>query len=412
MFKLTLKTMCALAATTVVLTSCDKKTQEDDGTLSNQGDYSIALTSNGDGEVATDYIVNTYNLKEGAISLLGNGIEQSGYHFYNQSGKYLTTVTYTDANVASVYKLNANDQLEEHVQFALGKPHLFYSVDEENVIAMNIPRGGSENATFYQINVATGNVVEKAASVLAPTKGNGEQAYFSGMVRRGDKLYVPFFPIINGSFESNKTDSAYVAIYSYPGLEYQGVTRDERTGPIGAYAAQGHIFTTENNDIYSVSPCAIACGAPQETRPSGILRIKAGEDTFDPAYFFNLEAATGGYKVNNAAYIGNNKVLVSVFSFQNATLDDKWSRRDCKLAIVDVVAQTVNYISGVPIHYGGPDGMFPNQFIQEPNGMLYIKITNDEGMFIYEVDPNSYTGTKGIQLNDSKTVRGIFNLKQ
>ena len=203
-----------------------------------------------------------------------------------------------------------------------------------------------------------------------------------------------------------------MAIYSYPGLEYQGVIRDERTGPIGAYAAQGHIFTTENNDIYTVSSCAIASGFPEATRPSGILRIKAGEDTFDPTYFFDVEAATGGYKLNNAAYIGNNKVLVSIYSFLNETVDDKWTRRDCKLAIVDVVAKTVNYIAGVPVHYGGPDGMFPNQFIQEPNGKVYIKITNAEGMFIYEVDPATNTGVKGVELKDSKTVRGIFNLKQ
>ena len=403
--KLYSKLTLAIVAALVLMTSCDS--EDNDGGPS-EGAYILALRSLGDGEVSTDYLVNTDDVMTGEITLLGNGIEQSGYHFYQQVGNYLTTVTYTDANVATVYELNDNNLLEEHIQFTVGRTHLFHALDDQNIIAMNIPRGGSENATFYQINVETGNVEETATSVFTPTRGSGEQAYFSGMVQRGDKLYVPFFQIAASDFSSTQTDSAYVAIYSYPDLEYQGVITDERTGPIGAYAAQGHIWMTESGDIYGASPNSIAAGAAQETRPSGILRIKDGEDVFDEDYFFNVEEAAG-YKLCNTKYLGDNKVLASIFTY-NASLEDKWTRRDVKLAVLDLEAQTVNYIEDVPVHYGGPTAGFENHLVQD-GSTVYIKITSAEGIFIYEVDTENYTATKGAEIKDAAAVYGFFNLK-
>jgi len=375
--------------------------------------YTLAIRSDGGGQVSTDYLVMEDSLKSGDISLVGRGIEQSGYHFYQQTGPYLTAVTYTDANVATVYKLTEELELEEHIQFNIGRTHLFHPVDDQNFIAMNIPRGGSDNAVFYQVNVETGTVTETPTSVFTPTRDSGEQAYFSGMTIRRDKLFVPFFQIAASNFSSTQTDSAYIAMYSYPELEYQGVITDARTGPVGAYAGQGHIFTTENNDIYTVSSAAIASGYSQETKPSGILRIKAGETTFDENYFFNVQEATGGYRLCNAQYLGDNKVLASIYSFDESGYkdSDKWSRRDVRLAIIDVRAEKINYVEGIPIHYGGPTGTFANHFMQD-NGLIYIKIANDDGIFIYEVNPETFTATKGAELVDAAAVYGLFNLNQ
>ncbi len=400
----------ACAASIIITTSSCKKDNETVKKEQTKGNYVLAVQAEGDAEVSTDYLVTTDNLTEGQVSIIGNGIEQSAYHFYQQTGKYLTTVTYTDANTATVYALNDKGSLEEKTKFSIGRTHLFYPLNGTEFIAMNIPRGGSENATFYQVNVVAGSVMETATSVYTPTNGSSEQAYFSGMTLRGDKLFVPFFQIASSAFDSEFTDTAYVAVYSYPSMQYEKTITDSRTGPIGAYAAQGHIFTTENGDIYTLSPCSIASGAPKETKQSGILRIKNGETDFDPDYFFNVEETTG-FKICNADYLGDNKVLASILTYNNATDADKWSRRDVKLAVIDVVAKTVNYISGVPIHYGGPTATFANHYLVD-NGKVHIKITTDEGTFMYEVDTDTYTGTKGTEIIGGKAVYGVFNLQQ
>lgn len=403
-------TMGAATAALLFSVSSCKKEEDPITTPNSKGNFVLAVQAEGDAEVSTDYLVTTDNLMEGEVSIIGNGIEQSAYHFYQQTGKYLTTVTYTDANTATVYTPNSEGVLEEKTKFAIGRTHLFYPVNGTEFIAMNIPRGGSENATFYKVNVEAGSVLETATSVYTPTNGSGEQAYFSGMTLRGDKLFVPFFQIASSAFDSEFTDTAYIAVYSYPSMQYEKTITDPRTGPIGAYAAQGHIFTTENGDIYTLSPCSIASGAPKETKQSGILRIKNGATDFDPDYFFNIEEKTG-FKICNADYLGDNKVLASILTYNNATDADKWSRRDVKLAIIDVVAKTVNYISGVPIHYGGPTATFANHYLVD-NGKVYIKIANDEGIFIYEVDTEAYTGKKGKQIIGGKRVYGVFNLQE
>lgn len=404
--------LCLLISMSISSCTDDKIDPEEEQSGSDKS-YTLAIRSNSGGEVATDYLVMEDSLMTGEISLVGRGIEQSGYHFYQQTGPYLTTVTYTDANVATVYKLTEENKLEEHIQFTMGRTHLFHPVDDHNFIAMNIPRGGSENAVFYQVDVESGAIVETTANVYTPTRGSGEQAYFSSMTIRDDKLFVPFFQIAASDFSSNQTDSAYIAIYSYPELAYEGVITDPRTGPVGAYAAQGYIFTTENKDVYTVSSAAIATGFSKETKPSGILRIKAGENTFDENYFFNVQEESGGYRICNAQYIGNNKVLTSIYSFDESGYQegDKWSRRDVRLAILDVVTKKVNYIEDVPIHYGGPTGTFSNHFIED-EGKIYIKIANDDGIFIYEVNPETYTATQGAEVKDAAAVYGFFNLNQ
>ena len=397
------------AASLLFISSCREKEKVE--TKETKGDYVLAVRSQGNSEVATDYLVSTDTLMSGDISIVGNGVELTGYHFYQQTGKYLTTVTYTDVNVGTIYKVNEDKKLVEHTKFTIDRLHLFQDISSTELLAVNIPFKveGNNYATFYQVNAETGSVMLKGkVNLYEPTNGTEEQAVFSGMTLRGDKLFVPFFPIADSKFNSTHTDTAYVAVYSWPSLAYEKRITDDRTGPIGSYASQGHIFTTESNDIYTESPCSYSTGASQQTRPAGILRIKAGETEFDKDYFLNIEELSGGFKVCNTFYLGGNKVLASIFTTKH-TFADRWARKDVKLAIIDLSAKSLTYITGVPIHYGGETGMYNNHFMVD-NGKIYIKINSTEGLYMYEVDPGTYTGRRGAKIT-GKEIFGVFNLK-
>ncbi len=397
------------AASLLFISSCREKEKVE--TKETKGDYVVAVRSQGSSNVATDYLVSSDNLMSGELSIVGNGVELTGYHFYQQTGKYLTTITYTDVNVGTIYKVNEEKKLVEHRKFTIDRLHLFQDISSTEFLAVNIPFkvAGNDYGTFYHVNAETGTVILKGkVNLYEPMKGTEEQAVFSGMTLRGDKLFVPFFPIADGSFNSTYTDTAYVAVYSWPGLTYEKRITDSRTGPIGSYASQGHIFTTESNDIYTVSPCSYSTGASQETRPSGILRIKAGETEFDKDYFLNIEELSGGFKVCNTFYLGGNKVLASIFTAKH-TFDDRWAREDVKLAIIDLASKNLTYVTGVPVHYGGPTGMYNNHFMVD-NGKVYIKIDSAEGIYMYEVDPNTYTGVRGAKITGND-IFGVFNLK-
>lgn len=379
-----------------------------------EGKFVLAVRSNGANKSTTDYLMDVDGVMDCEISIVGKGKELPTYHWYRQTGKYLTTVTSSNTNVAEVFKLGAGKTLESHGKFSLPKAVLFHTINETEFLAINIPfLAAPHEATIYTVDAEKADVVnQKTFNVFTPTNGSAEQALFSGMALRGNKLYLPFIPIADNKFNSTTTDTAYVAIYSYPDMVYQGRILDARTGPIGAYASDGYIFNTENDDLYTVSTTCIRNGFIQETKPSGILRIKAGEDRFDSTYFFNVEATTG-YKINATYYLGGGKVLASIYTTTGHNVTDhRWKWDNCRLAVLDLNAKTVNYIAGVPVHFGGPTVMYSNH-LEVYNGKVYIKITipgTDGGIYIYEVDPVALTAKRGAKIKGDE-VFGFFHLK-
>jgi len=399
-----------ITAVTVASVSC-KKSDEETSTPSDSGKYVLAVRAAGSASETTDYIVQQDTLSTGTISLNGRGIEQRGFRFYSKAGNKLMSITYTDDNKVPVYTQDENLRLKVAGQFSIPRLHMYSTIDDNTILAMNIPRNGTaELATFYKINVNTMSVAAPVTTnVFDLTNRNGEQAYFSSLVVRGDKLFAPFFQIKNSSFASTHEDSAYVAIYSYPGLVLEKVIRDNRTGPIGVYAGDNGILKTENGDLYTISTTAISSGYSIGTESSGILRINDGETEFDNSYFFNVQSVTGGYKLAHAAYLGNGKALAQIYSFTNHVAGDKWSERSVRLAVIDLYNETVDYISGVPLHTGGPSRL--HHIKDEETGKLYVKINSpDEGLYIYEVDIVNKTGIKGTKI-EGANVMGMFKMK-
>jgi hypothetical protein len=49
--------------------------------------------------------------------------------------------------------------------------------------------------------------------------------------------------------------------------------------------------------------------ALNSTKPSAILRIKAGTTEFDKSYYLNFESLSGGLNITNWHYLGNNIYL-------------------------------------------------------------------------------------------------------
>ncbi len=164
---------------------------------------------------------------------------------------------------------------------------------------------------------------------------------------------------------------------------------------------------TEGGDAYAYSAAgAIAAGNVPSAKPSGILRIKAGTTEFDKDYFFNIETATGGYKLCGMKYIGGGKALAQIFSFKDHVAADKWTNRDCKLAIIDFNTKAITYVDGVPLHTGG--SLQYGCVIDKTTAYLQVQNTAD-GIHIYKVDLAAAKGTKGAKVQ-GKAVMGLFKM--
>ncbi|MBO9640374.1 MAG: DUF4374 domain-containing protein [Siphonobacter aquaeclarae] len=370
--------------------------------------YVLALTADGSASESTDYILQTKDLMTGVLSPVGQGIEQKSYRMYEQVGKTLLSITYQGTNVVPGYTLNQAGLLtKKNGEFSILRLHARNPINDSLMVGMYVPRDGTAEATVYEINANQMKVTREAKVNVFQAAGNGKEwAYFNDARVIGNKLWAPFFQIKNSSFETAYADTAYVAVYSYPGLKLEKVLKDARTGAIGVYAGNDALSLTENGDMYTYSPTAIASGSAPTTKPSAVMRIKNGTTEFDKDYFFNIEEVTGGYKIASMKYVGNGKALAQIYSFKDHTAADKWTTRDVRLAVLDLNAKTVAYVTDVPLHTGG---MKYSSIVE--NGNVYIQIKNNDGVFIYKIDIAAAKGTKGAQVQ-GKSVMGFFKMSK
>lgn len=399
------------AAMILTASSCsnDKKNlNPDDVVNEDNSTFVIAVTAEGTAGEATDYVLQSKDLMTGLITPVGQGIEQKSYRMYEVVGKTLLSITYQGTNIVPGYALNDKGILtKKNGEFSILRLHARGVVDENRLFGMFVPRDGSAEATFYEINASNMRVDKQAKINVFEAANNGKEwAYFNDVRLVGNKVFAPFFQIRNSSFDTEYADSAYLAIYSYPELKLEKVIKDERTGTLGRYASNDVLAITESGDVYTYSAAgAIAAGNVPSAKPSGILRIKNGTSDFDKDYFFNIETATGGYKLCAMKYIGGGKALAQIFSFKDHVAGDKWTNRDCRLAIIDFSTKAITDVAGVPLHTGG--SLQYGCVIDKTEA--YLQVQNGEGIHMYKVDLATAKGTKGAKVQ-GKAVMGLFKM--
>ena len=146
--------------------------------------------------------------------------------------------------------------------------------------------------------------------------------------------------------------------------------------------------------------------APASSKPSGILRIRAGSTAFDPDYFFDIEAATGGGKIFWFDHIGGNKAIARILTDDSGGLWTAYGRDvfNQKLVIIDLAAQTVTDVANVPLHakrYSSP--------VTVKDGKVYVSIETASEAYVYQVDIDAATATRGAKIN-GKTIKGFYFL--
>lgn len=148
-------------------------------------------------------------------------------------------------------------------------------------------------------------------------------------------------------------DSAVVAICDYS-LNIKKVLYDDRIGTsVGAqrsvrYTQSG---TDDNGNVYVFS------GSSATDSKVGALRIKKGETEFDKDYKFNIFSKADGYRFRKAFHISGSKFLLEFYldktQYGNMAASGK-------MAVVDMEAQTLTWVTGLPdpasVSFGWGDG--------------------------------------------------------
>ncbi|QNL49620.1 DUF4374 domain-containing protein [Olivibacter sp. SDN3] len=392
----------------VVLSACSKSDSrtDDDGSNPDQGrpKYVIAANPIGAAQGTADYLFAVDQLNSGSISTQGDGIEQDGsYRYYVSTQNKFFSLLYGQGNPGAVttYALNAEGRLTKSSNFQTETVQVFAPVNTD-LLLIKVPRSGDPNALMYRIDAQQSLISGEQNFDIEKLAGNGERAHFTWATQVGDKVFAPYMSIkgcCNDTFGTAYPDSSWVAVFSYPELNLEGVIRDNRTSYIGAYFTNG-LFADENGDAYAFSPASATTGGENtSTNPSAFVRIKHGANEFDQSYFFNVQEVSGGYHINSAIYFGGGKFLLQMYGQPNAFTGS------AKFAIADVYSQDFRWVTGLPDPEASGDNVITStttnrySFVSDDGTKTYVGITTQDGnSHVYEFDVNSATATQGLKV--------------
>ena len=358
--------MIALAtlSISVGLASCEEEALGNEETPFAPYVLSLGITSNG---ATTYYVVTTADLMSGTINAVGKGIEQNGYRDYDQGGQTVFSIGGLGLTSATGIVRGGDGYLYEKGDFVFNNSlNAFTQMDDHSMIGLELPanKESGSKMTFYTV------------------------------------------PMNPSNFETLYTDTAYVAVYSYPDMSFKTLMKDTRTGPAGSWNAFNGIFKVESGDMYIMSNSAIANGFSQGTKNAAFLRIPKGETRFDD-YYFDFETASGGLKPSHIKYIGNGLVFAEVSTITPQTSEHRWGDKDLKCCIIDLNNKTVHDIEEIPVHNGDGGRRFAALV---DGGYVYRPVTTPgEGTYIYRIDPRTATAVKGAKVATT-FVGGFFRL--
>ena len=396
--------LAAMAVTT--LTACEDDLAAEQETPNAPYILSLGVTSNGN---TTYYVVSTDNLMEGTINAVGKGIEQNGYHDYQQGSNSIFCIGGLGLTNATAVVRGADGLLKEQGEFVFDNSLSgFCQVDDRTMVGLELPvnKESGSQLTFYTVDAQSAAILDKNTSTTVDPIDRLDWPSVTGMMYSGGNLYVTYTPMNSLTFETAYTDTCFVAVYSYPDMKFVELMKDTRMGPGGSWGAYNGLMKDEQDNLYVMSNSALSNGYSQSTKHAGFLRIKKGATEFDSDYFFDFEAATGGLKPAHVAYVGNGLVFAEVSTLNPQTANDRWGDKSLKCCIIDLVNQTVTDIDGIPVHNGNGGRRFA--YLHE-GGYVYLPVSTPDGVYIYRTDIATARAERGARVSTS-FVGGFFRL--
>lgn len=386
----------------VLLTSCDSG-DDTPAPVVEQAAYVVSLAIQGSDGGFTYYTVPFSDIMSGTLSAVGQGIEQPGYYDFTQIDNTVYSIGgLDDVDVVGIKK-NESGQLTQVGNVSFDNPLAdIVKADDNTLVALELS-SASDVVKFHTIDANSVTVTSTKQHPVSDITELKAPAY-SGMRISGNHLFLSYYISNPTTFDTPYTDEAKVAVYSYPGLEFQKVIEDPRTGPIGGFNTKSGLIKDEKGDVYAVSNSNPANGYSQVTKEGGILRIKSGETAFDQDYFFDVEEITVGKNIAHLKYLGNGKAFAEINTAANDQ-QGRWSDGPLRSAVIDLYNKTVTYIEGVPEHAGSGRRLAA----LHDDKFVYLAVPEANGIFMYRVDITNYTATKGAEVQAS-FVAGISKL--
>lgn len=454
-----------LAGMALASCSEDEPNNGGNGDEAAKGNYVIAATVTSS-STDTYVLLTAPSLDEGEVTTQGNGLVNEGATYWVFYGnRYLYALNYHqgEAGTTQSFQMDAVGALEKRSQEYYVNRFTTYGLYDRYIMATSTGDGPSElkdeNGYVPQSFLASYLDVESQTytsnSVTASTPflsenflGNGEYVTLAGLEQVGSKLYAAAVPMglsqygcmqknADGSYKwvrpgnedliktesggsgSSRYDKDELQWTQYPDecwmvvftdqtlTDYKLIKTDKISYACGRNKSQYYQmdWLADDGYVYVFSPSyakTMKDVRQQTTLPAGVVRINTATETFDDAYYYNLEEKADGVSFLRSWYIGGGYFLLLMYD-KAITASDKVANR---LAVFNVTNGNLSYVSGLPDDVSG----FGNTPYME-NGSAYIAVTTASGYpAIYRIEPSTATATKGLVVK-ATSLNGVGRLE-
>ena len=103
------------------------------------------------------------------------------------------------------------------------------------MIGLELPanKESGDQMTLYTVNISDVSITSQVKAPVFPLN-QLEWPSITGMCYSEGNVYVTYFPMNPSTFETLYTDTTFVAVYSYPDMQFKTLMKDTRTGPAGS----------------------------------------------------------------------------------------------------------------------------------------------------------------------------------
>lgn len=454
-----------LAAMALASCSEDEPNNGGNGDEAAKGNYVIAATVTSS-STDTYVLLTAPSLDEGEVTTQGNGLVNEGATYWVFYGnRYLYALNYHqgEAGTTQSFQMGAVGALEKRSQEYYVNRFTTYGLYDRYIMTTSTGDGPSElkdengyvPQSFLASYLDVENQTYTSNSVTVSTPflsenflGNGEYVTLAGLEQVGSKLYVAAVPMGlsqygcmqknedgsykwvrsgyedliktesggsgSGSYDKDELqwtqypDECWMVIFTDQTLtDYKLIKTDKISYACGRNKSQYYQmdWLADDGYVYVFSPSyakTMKDVRQQTTLPAGVVRINTATETFDDAYYYNLEEKADGASFLRSWYIGGSYFLLLMYD-KAITASDKVANR---LAVFNVTNGNLSYVSGLPDDVSG----FGNTPYME-NGSAYIAVTTASGYpAIYRIEPSTATATKGLVVK-ATSLNGVGRLE-
>lgn len=428
---------CALFA------SCEDR-HVPDGQGTSLGNYIVTATVDN-----VNAVLQSRTIDGGEISARSSGTEaDGGTQWVYYKDRYLYNLKYNDGNAGgtSSFAMDSNGEVVLRPKTYNITRFTTYGIAGGYIITASAVDTDTKDSEGNQAKGIGFNYLDVEAennrTAVIPGEnflGNGEFVTFSGFVETGGRIYTSVVPMGmskygvkydggslvtypelistyaggqgSGSFDigviptTQFPDNAWVAIYDDNTFTDPVILKTDRIGfASGRQKSQYYqtIWADGEGNVYVFSP---GYGRNHTgdfkktgTLPSGVIRINAGAEEFDPSYYCNIEELSGGFAIYRCWHIDRDYFLLQMYTggtdAQNAIGGIGGGTN--AIAVFRGSTKEFRYVTkGLPAR----DNI--SSFGSAPfaeGGAIYIPVVTNDGAqpAVYRIDPETAEAAKGL----------------